>query len=143
MRGRALVIGFLVFAVVFGALLYWFQVHAYYRTVEGLRFVEVGGALVPVVGYSGIDADSSPLKIRGCFRVDPASLAEAPAAADPAPLIAPFWFGCFDAEAIGADLEAGRARAVLAAAEEPAGFRRLIAVYPDGRAYQWREVLGE
>lgn len=141
MRGKPLAIGFLVFVLFFGALLYWFQVFAYYRTVDGLIVVDVAGERVQVVGYRGIDADSSPLKMRGCFRLDPAAIPEAARPADdPAPLIAPFWFGCFDAEALGADLAAGRAQAVVAARNEPAGFDRIVAWYPDGRAYQWRQV---
>ena len=144
MRGKPLAIGFLIFVVIFGAALWWFQVFAYYRTVDGLMVVDIAGRPVQVVGYRGIDADSSPLKMRGCFRLDPGALPEdAAAAEDPAPLIAPFWFGCFDAEALGADLEAGRARALVAARDEPEGFDRLVAVYPDGRAYQWRELREE
>jgi hypothetical protein len=114
--------------------------YAYYQSVTGLISIEADGGRLQVVGYEGIDADTSPLKLRGCFRIDPASLEGAPAAEDPAPLIAPSWFDCFDAEAIGADLEAGRARAVIAAEDEPAGFDRIIAYYPDGRAYQWRQL---
>jgi hypothetical protein len=68
--------------------------------------------------------------------------AEAEAAPDAAPLNAPFWFRCFDARAIGEDLEAGRAEAVALARDEPEGFDLMLAVYPDGRAYLWRQ-LGE
>jgi hypothetical protein len=141
--GRLLAGGLVAFAAFFGLVLWWFTVFAYYRTVDGLVFVEVSGRPVPVVGYRGIDADSSPLKMRGCFRLDPASLPDAPEAEAPAPLIAPFWFGCFDADAIGADLEAGRARAVVAERDAPPGFVRIVVVYPDGRAYQWRQVAAD
>lgn len=141
--GKFIVIGLAVLAVLFGAGLWWFQTQAYYRSVDGLMGVEAQGRFVPIVGYRGIDADSSPLKMRGCFRVDPATLADLAEAESPTPLIAPGWFSCFDAEAIGADLEAGRARAAVAARDEPEGFDRIIAWYPDGRAFQWRQLREE
>ena len=56
------------------------------------------------------------------------------------PLVAPGWFECFDAERIAQDLGAGRARAILAEFNEPYGFDRIVASYPDGRAYQWRQI---
>jgi hypothetical protein len=143
MSGKALAIGFVAFTLIFGAMLWWFQVHAYYRTIDGVAALEVNGRLVPVAAYEGIDAETSPLKMRGCFRVDPVSLEGAPAAENPTPLIPPSWFDCFDADAIGADLEAGRATALLAARDEPAGFDRIIAFYPDGRAFEWRQVREE
>jgi hypothetical protein len=143
MSGKALAIGFVAFTIIFGAMLWWFQVHAYYRTIDGVAALEVNGRLVPVGAYEGIDAETSPLKMRGCFRLDPVSLEGAPPAEKPAPLIPPFWFDCFDAETLGADLEAGRASAILAARDEPVGFDRIIAYYPDGRAYEWRQVREE
>ena len=140
MTGRVLAGGLVAFAALFGLVLWWFTVFAYYRTVDGLVFIDVAGERVEVVGYRGIDADSSPLKMRGCLRLDPGALPDAPEAEDPAPLIAPFWFGCFDAETIGADLEAGRAEAVVAGRDDPPGFERILAVYPDGRAFTWRQL---
>ena len=64
----------------------------------------------------------------------------APEAPDAEPLVAPGWFDCFDAEAIAKDLDAGAARAILAEFNEPYGFDRIIAAYPDGRAFQWRQI---
>lgn len=139
MNGR-LVAGALVgFTLIFAVGLWWAQTYAWWREVEGLEAVEIGGRAVPVSGYRGLDAGSSPLKLRGCFRLDPAAV-DAPPAGDAAPLTTPGWFDCFDAARLGADLEAGRARAVVAARDEPAGLDRIVAVYPDGRAYQWRQV---
>ena len=65
---------------------------------RGVGALTVAGAAVPVADYDGIDAASSPLKLRGCFRIDPAAVAAPrPGAATPTPLTAPFWFRCFDA----------------------------------------------
>ncbi|WP_093248252.1 DUF6446 family protein [Rubrimonas cliftonensis] len=133
-------IALLAFAALFGAALWYAQVYAWYERDDGRTSVLVGENDTPVSDYRGLAGDSSPLKLRGCFTIDPAALEGAPEAADPAPLVAPKWFDCYDAAALGADLEAGRARAVEAG-REPQGFRRIVAVYPDGRAFQWREVV--
>ena len=141
MSGRILIIGLLLIAAVAGAGLWYAQVYAYYQPVEGLSSVTIDGAAVPVSDYRGLDGASSPLKLRGCFTVDPALVA-GPAPRKATPLIAPGWFDCFDAEAIGLALEQGAARAVVAEAA-PQGFERIVAVFPDGRAYQWRQVIEE
>ncbi len=143
MSGRIFVGGFLALAVIFGAALWYFQVFAYYDEVEGLDSIEVAGREIPVTGYTGIDAATSPNKLRACMRIEPSALAGVPLAIDPEPLNPPAWFDCFDAETISADIEAGRATAYLAADETAAdatGYEvvRMIAVYPDGRAYLWR-----
>lgn len=139
-NGTVLALGFALVAVLFGAALWYAQVHAFYERVQGLGSVTIAGVAVPVTGYEGLDGASSPLKLRGCFRVDPAALPAAPAAAKPTPLVAPGWFGCFDAAGLDAALRRGEARALLAATDEPAGFDRVVAVFPDGRAYQWRQI---
>ncbi len=138
--GTILAIGFGLVAVLFGGALWYAQVHAFYERVTGLAAVTVAGVAVPVTGYEGLDGAASPLKLRGCFRLDPAALAHAPPAAKPTPLVAPGWFACFDAAALDAALAAGEARAVVAASGEPPGFDRIIAVLPDGRAYLWRQI---
>lgn len=138
-RGKWLVGGLLGFALIFGAGLWYAQVHAWYDRVEGLGFVTIDGRAVPVIAYRGLDGDSSPLKLRGCFTVDPATV-DGPEAPDPVPLSTPGWFDCFDPAAISAAIRAGEARAVLAAADEPRGFDRIVAIFPDGRAYQWRQL---
>ncbi len=136
MRGKPLMIGLLAFAALFGAALYYFQVFAYYeRTADTAAL----GA-VPVSAYEGIDAASSPLKLRGCFTADPAAFAGAEPAPDAEPLVAPFWFGCFDARKISQDLEAGRAAAYRLRVDDPSGFDTVAALYPDGRGYLWRQL---
>ena len=141
--GRAVLTGLGLALVVFAAVLWWFQTRAWYEEVTGVEAVIVDGREVPVTGWRGIDAASSPIKLRACFRVDPEALADAPAAEAPTPLIAPDWFDCFDAGALTEALETGEARAVRAAAEEFEATERLIAVYPDGRAFMWRQLTPE
>ena len=143
MSGKLLMSLFLAAAAIFGAAMYYYQVYAYYDEIAGLESIDVQGRAIPVSGYTGIDSDTSPNKLRGCFTADPADFADVPLAEDPEPLLAPRWFGCFDAEAIARDLEAGAAIAYLAGDETPQGaagyeIHRMIAVYPDGRAYLWR-----
>lgn len=143
MSGKVLMSIALAFIAVMGGLMYYMQIYAYYETTDGLTTVEVAGAPVAVQNYRGIDADTSPNKLRGCFDVDPAAFTGVALAKEPKPLIAPSWFDCFDAVQISDDLEAGKATAYLAGDETPDGavdyeIHRMIAVYPDGRAYLWR-----
>ena len=100
----------------------------------------VAGAPIPIADYDGIDAASSPLKLRGCFRIDPVAVVRLPVAPDATPLVAPFWFRCFDARALTRDLAAGAATAHLVSRDTPEGFDLMIAVYPDGRGYLWRQL---
>lgn len=78
----------------------------------------------------------------GCFRT-PLSLALLTetfalydaAAPRPGPQAPP----CFDAARIGADLASGAAVAFLGARNITPGVDRVVAVYPDGRAYVWQQ----
>jgi hypothetical protein len=133
-------IGFLGFVALFAAALWWFQVYAYYERASGVGALRVAGAVAPIAAYDGIDAATSPLKLRGCFRADPAAFAAAPPAPEATPLVAPFWFRCFDARAIGEDLAAGRASAYALETDRPPGFDLMVALYPDGRGYLWRQL---
>ena len=144
MNGK-LIAGFLVlFALVFGAALWWFQTRAFYAEVTGVEAIEVQGASLPVVKYRGIDADTSPLKLRACFRirdgVAPDALAHFERATEATPLRAPDWFDCFDIEWMAARMAEGPLRPVLAAANEPWGFDRYVATMPDGRGWMWRQM---
>ncbi|MGF1502576.1 MAG: DUF6446 family protein [Paracoccaceae bacterium] len=140
MTGRALVIGLLGFTAVFAAGLYYMQVYAFYEeTVQ--TSVDIAGQSYQVSDWTGIDAGSSPLKLRACFRIEAA--VDAPVAADPTPLVPPPWFDCFDAEMIARAIDAGEATAYLAAAEERHGADRMVAIFPDGRAFMWRQLTPE
>jgi hypothetical protein len=148
-RGK-LVAGFLVAAALVGGVaMYWLQVYAFYDRLppDTPMFVTPAdaGAPVPlaVTGFEGIDATSSPLRFRACFRlVDAGQVAAALPADNPVPLTAPGWFSCFDAAEIGAALAAGTARAVLSEHQIARGVDRIIAVLPDGRAFAWHQLNG-
>ena len=140
MNGRLAMSVLLVFALIFGAALWWFQTRAYYEKVDGLTEVSAYGDAFPVSNYTSIDAHTSPLKFRACFTVDwdywPSDEYKDVAT----PLQGPGWFDCFDAEAIQADITAGAATAILAGENETFGFDRYIAQYEDGRAFMWRQI---
>ncbi|MFQ5624221.1 MAG: DUF6446 family protein [Paracoccaceae bacterium] len=139
MNGELLIGGFLVFTAVFAAALVCCRSCAWYRTVEDLPFIAVKGVSLPVRAYRGIDADGWPLKLRGCFGIDPDKLPDTPAAGA-TPVVAPGWFDCFDARKIETGLKSGNARAVLAARDDPEGFDRYPAIYPGSRAFMWRQL---
>lgn len=151
MNGR-IVAGFIVLtALAVGAAIYYLQEYAYYRTVEPasaeavIRLTDLSGGTeaVPTEGFEGVDADSSPLRFRACFHT-PLSIALLSETfvtyARPTPLIGPRWFSCFDAERIGEDLETGVAVAFLSEKDIHPGVDRVVAVYPDGRAYAWQQL---
>lgn len=150
MNGK-LVAGFIVLTALFaGAAIYYLQEYAYYREVlpasaeAVIRLTDLSGRVEPILsdGFEGVDADSSPLRFRGCFHT-PLSLAlltETYATYEnPTPLIGPKWFSCFDANRIGTDLEMGTAVAFLSERNIRPGVDRVVAVYPDGRAYAWHQ----
>lgn len=140
MSGRRLVIGLLGVTALFAAALIWFQFFAFYARVSDVDSLRIAGAAVPVTDYDGIDADASPLKLRGCLRIDPAALAGLDPAPEATPLTPPPWFRCFDARGLSEAIAAGAARAYRIAADAPEGFDLYLAVYPDGRGYLWRQL---
>ena len=146
MTGRAVMIGFLAFTAVFAVALWWFQTRAFYERTQQ-QTVAVAGETYAVSDWQGIDATSSPLKLRACFRLAPEAVAEIAGELPPydgaTPLVAPAWFDCFDAGALTRALAEGRATAWIAAAEDRPGADRVLAAYPDGRAYLWRQLTPE
>ena len=80
--------------------------------------------------------------LRACFHT-PLSLAlltETFAVYDAArPPASPARLACYDAGRIGADLAAGTAVAFLSERNIAPGLDRVVAVYPDGRAYVWQQ----
>lgn len=149
MSGKILALVIVGFGLVAGVAMYWLQVYAFYEDVElaakggdvVLHVTHSDGSLeiLAPVTFSGIDADSSPIRFRACFTLDavPADLAPYP---DAVPLVAPGWFDCFDAERIGTDLEAGTATAYLGEENVTYGIDRIVALYPDGRGYAWHQI---
>ncbi|MFA7433858.1 MAG: DUF6446 family protein [Gemmobacter sp.] len=147
MTGKIVVLLLAAAAVIAGVAMYWLQVHAFYDRLPADTPLHVatdaGPRALSLAGFEGIDATSSPLRFRACARLaEPAELDDALPATRPDPLVAPGWFDCFDAAAIGAALIRGEARGYLSRHEIARGVDRVIAVYPDGRAYAWHQLNG-
>ncbi|MGI1662760.1 DUF6446 family protein [Palleronia sp. KMU-117] len=150
MNGKVIGIVLVGLGLLAGVAMYWLQVYAFY---EEARLVADGGEVemkitatsgevadLPVADFTAIDADSSPIRFRACFTTEvPAGLSPAPYATA-LPLNAPRWFDCFDAAAIGGDLDTGAAVAVLGQENVLYGIDRVIALYPDGRAFAWHQI---
>ncbi len=148
--GRTLIIALLLLALVAGVGLWWLQNYAYYRTVsapaEEITLVSDTTGLpeaVPYTNFRAIESVSAPVGFRSCFDIGlPADViarnyipyqgAE--------PLVAPRWFDCYDAEALGEALERGEATAWLGRRDVIWGFDRVIVILPDGRAFGWNQI---
>ena len=140
MDGKSFIFLFLGGVVVFTAALFYFQNYAYYDLTDIRHNFSLGDKRYEISNYQGIDSESSALKLRECFvidRLDNIALFEYE---KPTPLTAPFWFKCFNAERITKDLLDGKASAFLLKKEEFDGIDNVIAVYPDGRSYRWRQL---
>ncbi|WP_323716047.1 DUF6446 family protein [Paracoccus aminovorans] len=145
MSGKVIAVFFALLVLVAGAGMYYLQVYHYYREVtdppQGIALA--GGQLLPVRDYRGIYSVSSPLADRACFVTDARAAEGAQTYAAPTPLIPPRWFDCFDPAALTEDLAAGRATAYLGQHDVAPKIDSVIAVYPDGRAYEWRQLNEE
>lgn len=151
MTGKILTLVIVISAIVAGGLMYYLQVYGFYEEVQasGVEDVQLttltGGQPDPILSenFKAIDAASSPLRYRACFTtpMSEAMLTETYAVYDdPVPTVAPGWFDCFDAVAIGTALEDGRATAYLGTANISYGFDRVVAIFPDGRGYVWHQI---
>ena len=140
MSGKNFILAFLSTVLIFSGLLFYFQNFAYYESIDKLQSVLLGEKKYEVSGYQGIDSKSSGLKLRECFSAEDANQIQLPPYKKPTPLTAPFWFKCFNAEKITKDLEDGKAFAFLSKKEEFDGIDSVIAIYPDGRIYRWRQL---
>lgn len=151
MIARIAILGIVVTALVAGILMYYLQVYAYYTEVEaadvgGVQLFSLSsGASEPILfeNYKGIDSTSSPIRYRACFDtpLSQAMLTQTYATFPrAAPLVAPPWFDCFDAAALGAALESGIALAFLSVPDISYGIDRVVAVLPDGRGFAWHQI---
>lgn len=149
--GKVLVSFIVVSAIAAGILMYYLQVYGFYEEVTPLGVEDVQltsvstGVSEPILyeNFKAIDSDSSPLRYRACFTtpMSEAMLTETYVLYDsPVPLVAPGWFDCFDAQAIGAALEEGQAIAFLGTANITYGFDRVVAIFPDGAGYAWHQM---
>ena len=148
---RAIIVGILAMALIAGIALYYLQVYAYYTEVaapagDEITLVSLTSGSpepIPFDNFQGIDSDSSPIRYRACFDtvMSQATLTEVyQTYPEAVPLVAPGWFDCFDAEAIGTALESGEAIAFLGQKDVTWGIDRVIAVLPDGRAFAWNQI---
>lgn len=137
MDGRIVGLGILGTAALAGALMWWLQVYAFYDPVTAVEMPLDGQVALPARDFTGIDSRSSPIRYRACFRTVPTAAGLPYPGAEP--LVAPFWFDCFDAEDIGAALASGEARAVLSIRDVHPGVDRVVALFADGRAYAWQQ----
>ncbi len=151
MMGRIVILAILLCGLIAGAGIYYLQIYAYYDEiapeVAEVQFTAAQtGEPTPVMfeNYKGINSNSSPIRYRACYEVDVSSLDGFALYDSPndvaEPLVAPGWFDCFDAETIGLALAAGTATAYLGEANFRYGFDRVIAVFPDGRAFSWQQL---
>ena len=92
---------------------------------------------LPLTGFEGTDADSSP-RWRACAAGDPCQADALPLTTRDAPERAGL-VRLFDAGRIGTDLEDGAARAVLSVSGIRPDVDRVLAIYPDGRVYGWHQ----
>lgn len=153
-KSRLAVLAMLIATAAIGVAAWYTNTRAYYAPIAtpALDLQRPDGSFIALdLGATGtapeaIDADSSPLRFRACAQL-PAETAQAQAAQamaypDPTPLIAPAWFDCFDAQAIGEALEQGAARAYLSHRDIERGVDRVIAFFPDGRTFAWHQLNG-
>ena len=151
MIGKVLIVVILASAIIAGALMYYLQVYGFYDEVQQTGESDVllttvtGGAPEAILAenFQGIDAESSPLRYRACFQtpMSQAMLTETyELYDDPVPLVAPDWFECFDAAAIGEALETGEAMAFLGTGNIIYGFDRVVAILPDGQGFVWHQM---
>lgn len=150
MNGKIVGSFVVITALVAGVAIYWLQLYAFYDEVAAddaaITLVNVAtGQPEPILiaGFEGIDATSSPLRYRACFETGQSlatlteTYADYPGAA---PLTGPGWFDCYDAASIGAALERGEALAFLGQRNISDGVDLVVAVFPDGRAFAWRQL---
>ncbi|MGI3168731.1 DUF6446 family protein [Pseudooceanicola sp. C21-150M6] len=147
--GKFLAAVIVVSALLAGAGIYYFQVYGYYDEVvptgDDVYLTDKAGEAVriPYEDFEAIDAYSSPIRYRACFRTS-LSLEEMSEGfqpyAKPVPLQAPYWFGCYEADGIGEALEAGKAQAFLSVENIHYGIDRVVAIFPDGHGYAWHQI---
>lgn len=150
MNGKIVGVFIVISAAIAGAALYYLQVYGFYTEVDAsaeevtlVSLIDGAAEPIPTDNLRAIDADSSPIRYRACFETSYslALLTEGYHLVEkPVPRNAPGWFDCFDAAALGAELEAGTALAFLGQKNVAYGVDRIVAITQDGRGYVWHEL---
>jgi hypothetical protein len=144
--GKIVGVVLLLCAAIAGGALYYLQVYGYYETVQDdgqqIALTVESGEAVPVsyTAFEAIDATSSPIRYRACFRADAVDLSGAQPMPEAIPRNAPGWFDCFDAAAIAADLAEGTATAYLGVKNIAYGVDRIVVLTEDGRGFAWHDL---
>ena len=150
MSGKIVGIFVIVCALLAGGALYYLQIYGFYYEVAAqpgrdvtLIVQETGEPeAISYSDFQAIDADSSPIRYRACFQTDlsPDALrARSQAGTGNDPRVAPAWFDCFDALAIGAAVAGGDAQVFLSQKNVGFGVDRVVAITAAGRGYIWHE----
>lgn len=146
--GQWVVIGLVGSAMLVGGGIWYMQEYGFYAPIDPqserasmMIVAREDGSAQPLAvrDFQGIDAGSSPIRYRACFTTDPPAMDEAMPYPDPTPLIGPGWFDCFDAGQLTRDLASGEAMAYLSASDIRPDVDRVLAIYPDGRAFAWHQ----
>lgn len=151
MNGKIIGVFLVGVGLIAGVAMYWLQVYAFYEPVQAdvpdqIKLTTLTGGVPDTILYEdfeGIDADSSPLRYRACFKtvMSQSMLTETYVIQDDAvPLNAPGWFDCFDADEVGEALETGSAIAFLGEENIEYGIDRIVAVFEDGRGFAWHQI---
>ena len=131
--------------------MYYLQVYHFYERIGATGHGDVQmtnlvtGQPEPVLAddFRAIDAESSPIRYRACFTTS-MSLPMLTETYEPyekaIPRTAPGWFDCFDAEALGAEIDAGTALVFAGQRNLEFGIDRVVAITEDGRGYVWHEI---
>lgn len=151
MKGKIVVLILVISTILGGVSLYYLQVYYFYTVLDGsdpqlkvtvLLRKEKTTESIDFYDFKGIDADNSPLKYRSCFNIVDIGRIKSISipVLDPVPITAPHWFPCFKAKDLGLDIEKGRVEVILSEQDIFTGIDRVLAFYPDGRAYSWHQL---
>jgi len=148
MAGKIVSIILALTALAVGGGVYYAQVYGYYETVAGdivVLTAKGSGDAEEILFDSlrAIDASSSPIRYRACFTTPLSldTLSETYELFDTAePLRAPYWFDCFDAQAIGSQLSEGKAVAFTGTRNLEYGIDRVVAINDEGMGFVWHQV---
>ncbi|MGR3623293.1 DUF6446 family protein [Pseudophaeobacter sp.] len=151
MMGKFLAAILVISALAAGGGMYYLQVYGYYDEViaspgQDVVLLPLGEDTPRPISYGdfqAIDAGSSPIRYRACFTtsVTRQELAQLFQISDKQePRIAPDWFDCFNAEALGKALTAGTATAFVSVKNISYGVDRIVAVTEAGQGFAWHEL---